>query len=114
VVTSISAHFLGLPYAWIMFDMRLVLKLPPHVWRFATAFFLSGLKLELIMDPYMAYQNLKDLEMANTKFSRKEDLLWYLMTVGGFIIVGAGFSPSPPPPPPPHCTHTQHLVYLPA
>lgn len=114
VATSISVMFLRLPYGWIMFIPGRLFKFPPEVWRFATAFFLSGPKLELIMDPYFAYQNLSQLEMSNTKFSRKEDLLWYLITVGGFTMVGAGLS-SPAPFPIAHIhAHTQHLVYLPA
>ena len=36
-----------------------------------------------------AYQYLKQLETANPKFPRKEDVLWYLITVGGFVIVGS-------------------------
>jgi len=32
---------------------------------------------------------LKQLETANFKFPKKEDVMWYLMTVGGFIIVGS-------------------------
>lgn len=35
-----------------------------------------------------AYLYLGQLETSNPKFQRKEDVLWYLITVGGFIIVG--------------------------
>lgn len=35
-----------------------------------------------------AYLYLSQLETSNPKFQRKEDVLWYLITVGGFIIVG--------------------------
>lgn len=114
VAASISVRGFGLFYSWMMFVPGRIFKFPPEVWRFATAFFLSGPKLELIMDPYFAYQNLSQLEMSNTKFSRKEDLLWYLITVGGFTMVCAGLS-SPAPFPIAHIhAHTQHLVYLPA
>lgn len=39
-----------------------------------------------------AYQYLSQLETTNPKFQRKEDVLWYLITVGGFIIVGLDIS----------------------
>lgn len=39
------------------------------------------------------YQYLSQLETSNPKFPRKEDVLWYLITVGGFIIVGFDTSP---------------------
>lgn len=53
VVTSISAHILGLvPYAWIYFTEDRLFRLPPEIWRLATNFFLSGPQLGIIMDPY--------------------------------------------------------------
>jgi hypothetical protein len=88
VVTSISVHFGLLSYAWFYFTEDRLFRLPPEIWRLATNFFLSGAQMGIIMDPYFAYQYLKQLETANLKFPRKEDVLWYLITVGGFIIVG--------------------------
>ena len=56
-----------------------------------------------------AYQYLSQLETTNPKFPRKEDVLWYLITVGGFIIVGFDISLSTllttPLPPSRHNTH---------
>jgi len=87
VLTTICTRVLGFGGNWVMLDgLHRIFKLPPEIWRFATAFFIAGPKLEMIMDPYFAYQNLRELEMANPKFSKKEDLLWYLITVGGFTI----------------------------
>ncbi|KAK1835970.1 Der1-like family-domain-containing protein [Podospora conica] len=87
VATSLSIHILHVvPISWVYFDLGSVFKFPPEIWRFATAFFVSSPELGLIMDPYFAYQYLSQLERANTKFSRKEDMLWYLITVGVFII----------------------------
>ncbi|KAH6626078.1 Der1-like family-domain-containing protein [Chaetomium sp. MPI-SDFR-AT-0129] len=97
VVTSIAAHFGFVSYGWLYFGEDRLLRFPPEIWRFATNFFLSGPKLGIILDPYFTYQYLKQLETANPKFSRKEDLVWYLMTVGGMIIflnrafLGGGF-----------------------
>ncbi|KAK3359810.1 hypothetical protein B0T25DRAFT_110446 [Lasiosphaeria hispida] len=39
------------------------------------------------MDPYFAYQYLSQLETTVPKLARKEDVLWYLFTVGGLIIM---------------------------
>ncbi|KAK4103810.1 hypothetical protein N658DRAFT_419975 [Parathielavia hyrcaniae] len=86
-VTSVSVYTSLLPVSWIYFSEDRLLRLPPEIWRLATAFFLSGPQIGIILDPYFAYQSLKQLETANLKFARKEDLLWYLMTVGGFIML---------------------------
>ncbi|KAK4032736.1 Der1-like family-domain-containing protein [Parachaetomium inaequale] len=97
VLTSIPVHFGLLSYTWFYFTEDRLFRFPPEIWRLATNFFLSGPKLGIIMDPYFAYQYLNQLERANPKFPRKEDVLWYLMTVGGFIILlnrvflGGGF-----------------------
>ncbi|EAQ90693.1 hypothetical protein CHGG_02628 [Chaetomium globosum CBS 148.51] len=97
VVMSIPVHFQMVSYVWFYFTEDTLLRFPPEIWRLATCFLLSGPKLGIIMDPYFAYQYLKQLETANSKFPRKEDVLWYLMTVGSFIILlnrvflGGGF-----------------------
>ncbi|KAK4246293.1 Der1-like family-domain-containing protein [Corynascus novoguineensis] len=87
LVTSISVHFGFVSYAWFYFTEDRLLRFPPEIWRLATNFFLSGPKLGIIMDPYFAYQYLKQLEVASPRFPRKEDVLWYLITVGSFIIL---------------------------
>ncbi|KAK4156300.1 Der1-like family-domain-containing protein [Chaetomidium leptoderma] len=87
VVTSIAVHAGLVSYTWFYFTEDTLLRLPPQIWRLATNFFLSGPKLGIVMDPYFAYQYLKQLETNNPKFQRKEDVLWYLMTVGGLIIL---------------------------
>jgi hypothetical protein len=108
VVTSISVHFGFLSYSWFYFTEDRLFRLPPEIWRLATNFFLSGAKMGIIMDPYFAYQYLKQLETTNPKFPRKEDVLWYLITVGGFIIVGSSHFFSAP------SRRNDNLVYLPA
>ncbi|AEO62556.1 uncharacterized protein THITE_2073385 [Thermothielavioides terrestris NRRL 8126] len=87
VVTSISVHLGLLSPVWIYFTEDRLFRLPPEIWRLATNFFLSGPQIGIIMDPYFAYQYLKQLETSNPKFPRKEDVLWYLITVGGLIIL---------------------------
>ncbi|KAK3351334.1 Der1-like family-domain-containing protein [Neurospora tetraspora] len=86
LVTSITAHFGLLPIDWIYFDESRLFKLPPEIWRLVTSFLLSSPQLGIVLDPYFAYQYLSQLETTNPKFQRKEDILWYLITVGGFII----------------------------
>ncbi|KAL2179219.1 Der1-like family-domain-containing protein [Thermothelomyces heterothallicus CBS 202.75] len=97
LVTSISVHFGFVSFVWFYFTEDRLLRFPPEIWRLATTFFLSRPKLGIIMDPYFAFQYLRDLEVANSRFPRKEDVLWYLITVGGFILflnrtfLGGGF-----------------------
>ncbi|ESA42547.1 uncharacterized protein NCU01296 [Neurospora crassa OR74A] len=88
LVTSIMAYFGPLPISWIYFDESRLFKLPPELWRLVTSFLLSSPQLGIVLDPYFAYLYLSQLETSNPKFQRKEDVLWYLITVGGFIIVG--------------------------
>ncbi|KAL2262467.1 hypothetical protein VTK26DRAFT_1198 [Humicola hyalothermophila] len=89
LVTSISAHFGLVPYEWLYFTEDRLFRLPPEIWRPVTSFLLSSPQLGIIMDPYFAFQYLSQLEMTNPKFPRKEDVLWYLITVGGMILVGS-------------------------
>ncbi|KAK3685427.1 Der1-like family-domain-containing protein [Podospora appendiculata] len=86
-VTSISVHFGLLPFSWFYFTEDRLFRFPPEIWRLATNFFVSAPQFGIIMDPFFIYQNLSQLELANPKFNRKEDVLWYLITVGGFIIL---------------------------
>lgn len=88
VVTSLSVYFTPfLEGHHIYFGTHRLLRFPPEIWRLVTSFLLSGDKLQLILDPLWAYQNLRSLEVGHPKFGRREDVLWYLITVGGFIIV---------------------------
>ncbi len=40
---------------------------------------------------------MKDLEVGNPRFATKEDLMWYLLTVGTMIIVSSCLLPDPKP-----------------
>jgi Derlin-2/3 len=113
VITSIGVHFGLLPFYWVMFDSHRLFSFPPEIWRLVTPFLISGAQFGLILDPYFAYQYLSQLETTNPKFSRKEDVLWYLITVGGIIIVGfVCLSPHPSSISFLNSNKT-HLVYLP-
>jgi Derlin-2/3 len=87
VFVSFSVYFTGFPgYQHIYFTPDLLFRFPPQIWRLVTSFLLSGPKIGLIIHPMWAYQNLSQLETGHPKFPRKEDVLYYLMTVGCFII----------------------------
>ena len=88
-MTSVAMFTGVLPGRWLYFDERLLFKMPPEIWRLVTSFLITKPKFGLIMDTYFLYQNLSQLETLNPKFSKKEDVLWYLITVGAFILVSA-------------------------
>ncbi|KXX75288.1 Derlin-2 [Madurella mycetomatis] len=87
VAISIPAHLGFLSFHQLYFTEHMLFRLPPEIWRLVTSFLLCGPQLSLIMDPYFAYQYMKQVETSNPKFSRKEDVLWYLITVCSFIII---------------------------
>lgn len=70
------------------FHYSFLLQFPPAVHRLFTSFLLTGPGLGVLFETYFVYSYLSQIEKSNPKFSRKEDLLWYLMFVGGVIIVG--------------------------
>lgn len=49
---------------------------------------LSALSIAQSLIQYLVYNYLSQIERGNAKFSKKDDLIWYLMFVGGIIIVG--------------------------
>lgn len=93
VITSIGCYMGILPFGWFYFAPYTLLRFPPGIWRPFTAFFLSTPKLGIILDPYFVYQYLTQLEVASPRFPRKEDVLWYLLTVGTMIIVSSSLLP---------------------
>ena len=76
-----------LPFGWFYFAPYTLFQFPPGIWRPFTAFFITSPDLGILLDPYFVYQYMKELEVGNPRFPRKEDLLWYLLTVGTMIIV---------------------------
>jgi len=87
-VTSVGAHVFGvIPYSWLYFEEDRLFRLPPEIWRLVTNFFLSAPKWDILMAPYFVYQYLSVLETASPRFRRKEDVIWYLIVVGGLIIL---------------------------
>lgn len=87
LTTSICVHFGILPYTWFYFHYLEIFKIPPQIWRFFTSFLITGPQLGIIMDTYFVYQYTSQLETTHPKFSRKEDLLWYMVFCSSVIIV---------------------------
>ncbi|KAL3957679.1 hypothetical protein ACCO45_008257 [Purpureocillium lilacinum] len=93
---SLAVHTGLLPGWWFVWAPRFLWMFPPQIWRFATAFLITGPNLGLLFDTYFLYSYLSQLEIGNPRFPRKEDLIWYLMFVGGTImtinyLTGFGF-----------------------
>lgn len=70
------------------FDYRFLLKFPPGLHRLVTSFMVTQPQIGVLMDTYFAFSYLSQLEKSNSKFSKKEDLIWYLIVVGAVVIVG--------------------------
>jgi len=70
-----------------VFHYSMLLQFPPAIHRFVTSFLITSKDLGVLMDTYFVYTYLSQLEKGNAKFSRKEDLIWYLMFVSGIIIL---------------------------
>ncbi|POR37061.1 Derlin [Tolypocladium paradoxum] len=83
---SFGVHLGFIPGWWFVFYPRFIWKIPPELWRFGTAFLLTGPKLSLLFDTYFLYSYLSQLEIGNPRFPRKEDLVWYLMFICGTIM----------------------------
>ncbi|KLU93185.1 hypothetical protein MAPG_12122 [Magnaporthiopsis poae ATCC 64411] len=87
-VTSVGVRLLGvIPAGWLYLDPYHLVTPPPQIWRLATNFLVSGPQLGIVLDPYFLFSYLKQLETSNPKFSKKEDVVWYLMTVSTMILV---------------------------
>ncbi|KAI1487289.1 Der1-like family-domain-containing protein [Biscogniauxia mediterranea] len=68
-----------------IFHYSLLLKFPPAIHRFVTSFLITSKDLGVLFDTYFVYTYLSQLERNNSKFVKKEDLIWYLIFVGGTI-----------------------------
>ncbi|KAI0377931.1 Der1-like family-domain-containing protein [Hypomontagnella monticulosa] len=70
-----------------VFHYLRLLKFPPALYLFVTSFLLTGPDLGVLFDTYFIFTYLSQLESHNPKFSKKEDMIWYLMFVGSVIIL---------------------------
>ena len=87
-VSSVAVYTGVIPGAWFYFDWHLLVQLPPGLFRLVTSFLLTGPQISVLFDTYFVSTYMSQLERGNSKFSRREDLVWYLMVVGALIIVG--------------------------
>ncbi|KAI1327814.1 Der1-like family protein [Xylariaceae sp. FL0255] len=85
-LTSVGVYTGMLSIYGFVFHYSMLLQFPPAIHRFVTSFLITSKDLGVLMDTYFLYTYLSQLEKGNPKFSRKEDLIWYLMFVGGIII----------------------------
>ncbi|PFH57795.1 hypothetical protein XA68_14559 [Ophiocordyceps unilateralis] len=97
LLTSVGVYTHLIPGYWLVFHPEFLWRFPPQIWRFFTPFLLTGPELSMLFDTYFVYSYLSQLEAGNPRFSRKEDLLWYLTFVGGTIMLlnylsGLGFT----------------------
>jgi hypothetical protein len=65
-----------------------VYKFPPEIWRCVTGFMITGSGMSFLFQSYHLYIYMSQLEVGNPRFSKTEDFIWYLMCVGGAILVG--------------------------
>ncbi|EMR64358.1 putative der1-like family protein [Eutypa lata UCREL1] len=90
VFASSVAAYTGMVSMYpFFFHYSFLLQFPPAIHRLFTSFLLTGPGLGVLFETYFVYSYLSQIEKSNPKFSRKEDLLWYLMFVGGVIICNA-------------------------
>lgn len=71
----------------VIFHPTYLWKFPPEIWRVATSFLVAGGGINLLFDTYFFYHYLSQLEVGHPRFPRKADLIWYLIFVGGVILV---------------------------
>ncbi|RDA86373.1 hypothetical protein CP532_1068 [Ophiocordyceps camponoti-leonardi (nom. inval.)] len=94
LVSSVGVYTSLLSGYWFVFHPQFLWRFPPQIWRFITAFLLTGPELSILFDTYFVYSYLSQLEAGNPRFSRKQDLLWYLTFVGGAIMFLSRIAPS--------------------
>jgi Derlin-2/3 len=91
---SFGIHFGVLPGNYFIFHHMFLFKFLPELWRPVTSFLITGSGLNMLFDTYFLYQYLSGLEIGNPRFSKKADLIWYLMFVSGVILVGSALCSS--------------------
>ncbi|KEZ39914.1 hypothetical protein SAPIO_CDS8876 [Scedosporium apiospermum] len=79
--------YTGFVGMWRVFwDTGYITKFPPEVWRFITSFLITNPQFGIILDPYFLYMYLSELERGNSRFPRREDLVWYLIFVSTTMV----------------------------
>ncbi|KAI0139376.1 Der1-like family protein [Hypoxylon sp. NC0597] len=83
---SVGVYTGMLSAAPFIFHYSFLFKWPPALYRLVTSFLLTGPNLGVLFDTYFIFTYLSQLETSNSKFQRKEDLIWYLMFVTAVIV----------------------------
>ncbi|KAI0525372.1 Der1-like family protein [Xylaria bambusicola] len=86
-VASVGVYTGMLSIYGFFFHYSMLLKFPPAIHRLVTSFLITSKDLGVLFDTYFVYNYLSQLEKGNAKFSKKADLIWYLMFVSGVIIL---------------------------
>ncbi|CAF9911524.1 MAG: hypothetical protein HETSPECPRED_000362 [Heterodermia speciosa] len=86
--TSLLVYGGLLSPTWVVFHLPRIFKFPmPEIWRFFSAFWLTGPKLDILFDTYFMWTYSKGLETGSTRFSRPGDYFIYVMFVGLVILL---------------------------
>ncbi|ETN40278.1 uncharacterized protein HMPREF1541_04554 [Cyphellophora europaea CBS 101466] len=80
-----------MPIYWVHFEPSLMWKLPPHVWRLASSFLLTGGGLSFIFDLYFTWIYGTGLELNSPRFSQPGDFFVYVVFNMLVILATAGF-----------------------
>lgn len=75
------------------FEPALLIKFPPQIWRFATNYLVT-FALGIVFDSYFIFNGLQRLEVANPRFPRRVDVIWYLVVICLTILVRTSHSPA--------------------
>ncbi|KAK7751656.1 hypothetical protein SLS62_006316 [Diatrype stigma] len=82
VFASSVAAYTGMVSMYpFFFHYSFLLQFPPAIHRLFTSFLLTKPGLGVLFETYFVYSYLSQIEKSNPKFSRKEDLLWYLIVL---------------------------------
>ncbi|KAL7823350.1 Der1-like family protein [Trichoderma gracile] len=69
------------------YDRRLVLWIPPQLWRLVTCFLITLPNLGILFDTFHMYIYMSRLERGHPRLSRREDFVWYLIFICGTILI---------------------------
>jgi hypothetical protein len=72
--------------------------IPPQIWRLVTCFLIELHPINLLMNSFFLYRYCVSLEMGNSRFPRKVDLVYYILFVCSVILVS-------------FCLHTRALLH---
>ncbi|KAI1799963.1 Der1-like family-domain-containing protein [Daldinia bambusicola] len=61
-------------------------QFPPALYLIVTSFLLTGSGMSVLFDTYFIFTYLSQLETGNSKFSKKEDMIWYLFFLACVIL----------------------------